>query len=155
MNISLPHLLILLQDFYIYDAGNPLHKFSFSYIVKVGNQLWAVRRGRGDSCNPNFDESMGDSFPDNSDISRARAITKAYSRPTSITNTDKRELEEQLSVNHRVGTAYKPELIDWKHYFQYAGSVTASIFGFIDGRLLLGWEDVSVVSFVLQSMKHY
>lgn len=111
-----------------------------------------MRRGRADSINPNFDESLGESFPNNLDISRARTINWGFANPIALEVADKSELEGLTPLYDRLPTRNnRHELIDWKSYFHDTGCINPTIFGFIDGRLLLGWEENRLFSFVLQS----
>lgn len=125
----------------------------------MGDQIRAVRRTRAESIDPNFNESIGESFADNSDAAHARARHAAssmgsYQIPLETEITDELEGLEPLSA-----ILFKhiyPEKIDWKHYLDNSGWVHASIYGFIDGRLLLGWQEPNysrVTTFVLQRMK--
>lgn len=156
MNKIKRFLLSIQQDYYIYDTGNPNLKLTFSYLVKVGEHICAVRRSRLESINPNFDESIADSFAGNADVAYARARYQAMRHTWEVPLEPEHPEElaglEPLIEHH--DNFPRPEIIDWKHYFTDKGWIEFnSIFGFIDGRLLLGWMDTfKVFSFILQGI---
>lgn len=141
----------------MYNTGNQNPTIAFSYLVMVGNEIKGSRRLRTESQNPHYDESIGNNFRGNTEVTASRALYRQGQVLyfLALLVQPEAEVEDEDELKELEPLYYYGELANEniERHSHFAQVVNAYVCGFIDGRLLLSWcNNFQLSLFVPQSM---